>query len=448
MKISRILNLCVLIATITSLASCKQPSTYHEVGVKKFAFRVSDMAPDLVGITFVVDSVDNVIYNIDSVSYTSDITQVTPVVTCYATPSEVRINDNAWNQTDCINVTDPFKLTIVGSDKKTVRNFTVTVNKHKVDQNKVSWVPLTQSGLDAGFRNGKAVFCWGEIYFTGELDSGDQSIYSSPDATQWTLHKAVLENSIDLRTLYAPEGDDAPDSLFAIAKGGSALIAISDDFEEKVYKMPDGIKGVDIIGENATEGILLLVDDNGAGKLYKYLNGEIKASSASIPSGFPTLGYAAKCNVHIDAPVIKDAMASYLIGGKSETSDYGDNAFSTDNGWYWINVIKNPKEKFGFEGLNSAAAVWYDKRIFIFGGKTANAGDVAPSYFSEDTGFTWSNGDESVRLPESSVLATDISVVSDDADEYLYAVCGKDKDENFKIQCFRGRAVRKDFIIK
>lgn len=448
MKLNRILRTvmpAVLTAILAILVSCSKPNTYHDVNVKKFSFRTSTLAPDIKGILFIVDTINNQIYNIDSVSYTSDIRKVTPVVTCYSTPGEIRINDNAWNQVDSFDVSAPFKLTIVGKDKKTIRNFTVTVCKHTVDQDKITWVPLTTSGIDDGLKAGKALYKWDHIILIGEDASGNNQVYSSPDAVffEW---QGTLENTIAVKTLYAPKASNVPDSLFALTADGGSLVAISSDLVEKVYKMPDGVKAVDIIGEHKSEGILLLADKAGQKALYKYFNGAVTASDGTLPAGFPTLGYSAKCAVMLDAPTIKNVVESYVIGGKTEGNDFVRNAFSTDNGWYWTSVVKEPASKFCFEGLNSASAVWYDKRLFLYGG--VNKDGFSPAYVSSDNGFSWRLARASECLPESSVLASDISVFSDSDDEYMYAVCGNDKDGAFKIQCFRGRAVHKDFILK
>lgn len=443
-RILRTVTPAVLTAMLAILVSCSKPNTYHDVNVKKFTFRTSTLAPDIKGIVFIVDTISNQIYNIDSVSYTSDITKLVPIVTCYSTPGEIRINDKAWNQTDSLNVSAPFKLTIVGQDKKTVRNFTVTVNKHTVDQDKITWVPLTPQGIEDGLKAGKALYKWNHIVFIGEDASGDNQVYSSLDA-QYFEWQGTLENAIDVNTLYAPKSSDTPDSLFALAPDGGSLIAISNDLNEAVYDMPDGVYGIDIIGEHKSEGILLLADNAGQSLLYKYSDGAITASSGTLPAGFPTLGSSAKCAILLDSPTIKNVVESYVIGGKTEGNDFVRNAFSTDNGWYWTSVVKEPVSKFCFEGLNSASAVWYDKRLFLYGGKNKNG--FSPTYVSSDNGFSWRLARGSECLPEASVLATDISVISDSDDDYMYAVCGNDKDGVFKIQCFRGRAVHKDFIL-
>lgn len=445
MRISKLLNICVLGAALSLLAGCSEPSTYHDVNVKTFTFKTSTLAPDLKGIAFTVDTIQNIIYNLDSVSYTSDITKVVPVVTCYSTPSEIRINDNYWNQVDSLNVTAPFKLTVVGADKSTTRSFTVTVNKHTVDQDKISWTALTPTGLDKDFTAGRAVYRWNKILLVGEA-AGSQYCYSSPDAVTWSFVKSV-DNDIDLRTLYSPEGDSAPDSLFALSADKSKLIAITPEQIECVIALPDGVQGVDIIGEEKSGKMIILANQSGTPKLFSFKKGNVEALSGSLPQGFPVDGYSAKCNAHLDAPVVKNVIASFVIGGKCDGTDYVRNAFSSDNGWYWTSVIKTPIDKYGFEGLNSSTVVRYDRRLFIYGGKTA-AGITNPAYVSSDTGFTWAVSDDSERLPESSVLAYDISVIRDTNDGYMYAVCGWDVNGTFRIQCFRGRAIHKDFIRK
>ncbi len=448
MKLNRILRNvmpAVLTAFLIVLVSCSKPNTYHDVNIKKFTFRTSTLAPDLKGIVFIVDTFSNQIYNIDSVSYTSDLRKVVPIVTCYSTPSEIRINDNTWNQSDSIDVSAPFKLTIVGQDKKTVRNFTVTVGKHSVDQDKITWVSLNPSGIEDGLKAGKALYKWNSIILIGEDASGKNPVYSSPDAVffEW---QGTLENTIAVKTLYAPKTSDVPDSLFALTADGGSLVAISSDLVETVYKMPDGVKAVDIIGEHKSEGILLLADKAGQKVLYKYLNGAVTASAGTLPAEFPTLGSSAKCAIMLDAPTIKNVVESYVIGGKAEGNDFVQNAFSTDNGWYWTSVVKEPASRFCFEGLNSAAAVWYDKRLFLYGGR--NKDGLSPAYVSFDNGFSWRQARDSECLPASSVLASDISVISDSNDDYIYVICGNDNSGVFKIQCFRGRAVHKDFILK
>lgn len=449
MKHSKVLNIVLafsLLTAIVSLCGCKKKSTVHEAHVSSFSLKSSDKSPDLGSIGFAVDTLGMLIYNIDSVAYTSDLTRVLPVVGCYSTPSEIRVNDAVWNQTDLLDVTKPFRLSIVSNDKKIVNTYTVIVNKHTVDARTIGWTSLSTNLSESDYSDGKVFRIANKFFFVAIRKSdGKQLVYSSDDATTWEL-KSESDANVKIRSIYVPEALNSPEKMYGVGIDDAMYVMDTSDciFKKDAFDIPSGFTLVDVVGDY-DNSLLVLAMNGGEYKMlmYKYASGlDTESTSMPLPARFPIKGGYAKCNVFFDKSVIS-LMSHYLIGGMS-ASRLENTVYSCEYGISWANVVKDESHAPG--AIKNGSAVWYDKRIIVFGGIT-NGDKTVDGYASYDTGFTWKPLGECERSPYTK-FQYDIDVVTSADGSYVYMLGGKNTTDGYLFKGFRGRAAHMDFIIK
>jgi len=437
----------LLLCTLFTLVSCEEKSTRQDTQVTTFTFQTSTDAPDLKNIYFYVDTLRRQIYNLDSVAYTSDITSVVPVISCYDSPSEIRVNGYYWNQVDPLNVSAPFQITIVSSDTKISTVYTVTVVKHKVDPSLIYWTKLDTNIPSNSFTDGKGALLGDEFIFTGIDKSAKQQVYSSKEGAQWTLKSEGTQN-VKVSTIYSPINSYAPDSIFAVGVDGNLYYLSSNDYEFKKVdaELPPGYTLVDVIGEYFNT-ILVLAKNGSSGVTLAYNGNTLteRSTGFNFPSSFPFDGSSAKCTVIYDESTGSNIHASFVLGGYSGASTLTNGVFSSDDGTYWVNTVKS--DDYAPEAASNTSAVWYDGRIFRLGGLTKYL-EASDDYVSYDKGYSWEQTSEYEQYPEESGFVYGISTLRDAAADNIYLIGGFSLSDEYIFKCYKGRAVHKDFIRK
>ncbi len=448
---NRVILSCLALSVIflSSLESCKKSSASSETRIESFTFASNDSAPDLRNIVFFIDSINSNIYNIDSVAYTSNLTKVLPKVSFYSTPSEIRINDKSWNQVDPIDASNPFKLTIVAANKKTVHDYNVTIIKHKVNSDEIIWSELNNS-IDTKFSSARVLIANGVLVLIGKSTDGKIYVYTSDDGEAWTLENSGTWD-IDLSTLYVLP-NLILEGIMSLGNDNS-VYAMSSDFSlNRVADITDGYNATDIIGAYDVLDTKILIfaknsKDENAVLSYSPYSKTIEDVGFNNPYSFPEQGSAAKvCITNTSSVYESGIIASYLIGGLDKDGNMTATAFSSDNLWYWTDVRKIPlEEKYIFPAIKNAGATYYDKKIFIVGGQTTS-GYMGGMYVSDDKGYSWNEG-----KPYQNIHFADFrikygcNVVSDNYGN-IFVIGGYTDSGEFVLDSYKGRARHFDFI--
>lgn len=429
-KSSMLLLFAVLLATV----SCKKGSSSSSTTINSFTFKACDLAPDLALKKYTVDSIAGTILNVDSIGYKSNIKKVVPLITFKRAPSEVRINDVAWNQIDSIDASSPFKLTIIAGNKKDFKDYMVTVNKHTVNPDSVVWTKL-EHDLIEDFESAKVFYTENVFLLIGEI-LDKIYVYSSDDGVSWLLDASGLDEDVDLMSGYAPQGETLRDSVYMLGSSYDALY-VFDSTDDKFKKLADieNCQAVAILGEYKNE-LLILAKKDSKPVVLSYHGGAITEKSSSLPSSFPVDGGFSPLLIKYDASTTFNVESMFLVGGNY--------VHATDNGWYWSNVVRSPGEGF-FTNVTQCGAAYYAKYLYAFGGQTKNGTPkYMPMQVSVDNGFTWSVGETYQRLPDEFAPKYGISAIAD-RNNNLFVFGGFDEDGNYVTDFYKGRARKVDF---
>lgn len=437
-KISFFVLLAVLLATV----SCSSGKKSSDTTIKSFTFGACNAAPDLTLKKYYIDSIAGTIKNTDSINYTSNISKVIPYMSFNTTPSEIRINDVAWNRSDSIDATSPFKLTIVAANGKSFKDYTVTVNKHTVNPDSIIWTKL-EHNLPGGFVSAKVFDCDDEFVLIGEK-SEKIDVYSSLDGISWSEVATGLDLEVNPMSGYVTQGATLKDSIYLLGHNLDALYVFDRD-DKAFVKVADftEYEAVDIIGEYKSE-LLILAKKNERPAILSFHDDKLTEKDSSLPASFPVGGEFAPVLVKYDSRSSFNVESTFIVGGTLANGSLSDGVHATDNGWYWSNVVKSPAAVY-FTGVRHTAAVFYAKYLFTFGGIT----DVIlptfiPMQVSYDNGFTWDEATSYQKLPAGFSPKYGISALADDNDN-MYVFGGYDENDQYKFEIYKGRMRSVDF---
>lgn len=439
LKIAVVLALPLMAA---GLASCfPEPSTQHDINISSFYFRSCDTAPDINSITFTVDTVSLTISNSDSVAYTSSLTKVLPVITCYSTPSAIYVNGSKWNQKDTLDLSSqPTTITIVGSDKSTSCDYVLTINKHQVDPDSIIWTRTGDSFFD--FTDAADVYGLQSdhtFYISVKKSSGGGTMYSTTNGNDWNKI-ADYEDNISIRTMNIRKtaSDSKGGCLYAISEDNTTVYGWNDGAGawESQYEAGEGIKLLDISGSaNGTLSVLCSDNNTGQRKFLFFDGSEWKMSETPVDAAIPVYG-AAKTYI---------TGVPYLIGGETGNGDFSGNVMSSEDGYYWINLLNQGSDN-NFGKLSEGAVFLLDGEIFILGGKTADGVNDA-LFCSYDNGYSWQKVDSNQAMSAEYGKRHGACAFSSE-DENIWIIGGFDENGNLMQDIWRGRMNKSDFIIR
>lgn len=426
-------------------SSCKkEPSSQHSIQIATLTFRTSTTAPDISSTSFTVDTLNYLVYNSDSLLYSSKLTKVLPVITCYSSPSTIAINGVAWNQTDTLDLSaGTAQITIVGSDEVTSCTYTLNINKHKVNPDSIVWTKISDSYIDlSGASDIYGMPVDSDFYAAVSLTAGGGSMYSTRDGSNWnkladysteinirTMNTALLygDNGSLYQRLYAIGSGSTP-SLYYWDKAGAKWIELISQVENYVFK--------EVMG-SADTTLTLLTQDSGTGLLYLAKINPNLAEPEFYVDSQPTYD---KLPVSGAAKLSRNGVP-YLIGGYDATSALLGSVYSR-NGGDWTDIV-TPKHQYPF-GRRARAAVFYvEGATFLLGGATEGSTAI-DLYYSYDSGFNWTAGTTAQKtFGEYNAVSGSTAFVTGNN---IWVIGGFDASGKLNAALWKGRMNKSDFI--
>ena len=146
----------------------------------------NDSVTGLNKTVFTIDNDSNVIYNVDSLPYLSDVDSVIPSIYSAITLSAVYLNDTTlYTGKDTLDFTKPVKITTIATDKKTTRTYTVKVNVHQVDPDLYEWEGIKSEIYQGATVEQKALLFSNTMHLFVKTTT-EFKRYESVDGKSWT----------------------------------------------------------------------------------------------------------------------------------------------------------------------------------------------------------------------------------------------------------------------
>lgn len=436
--LKKIRTISAALMLLCGMAAClPEYNTQHDINIARFYFRASDTAPDINSIEFTVDTVAMTITNADSLAFASSLAQVVPVIECYSVPSAIAINGVEWNQTDTLDLSvQPVKVTIIGSDKVTSCDYTLTINQHKVDPDSIIWTNMGEMFADlSGADDIYAVQAGNRCYMAASSQQGGVMIVSE-NGNDWEL-SAEYDENINIRTMNVLfTADVSSGRLFAIGDNqvyewSENKWAVSKQADEN-YACLDVLGSVDgrlaVLVRNEQDNLLYIMElDNGQWIIH---------NTPLYANDFPVAG-AAK---------ISNAGVPFLLGGCNASGGYVGTVYSSMDLSYWTNLLTSATD-FGFGNRAGAAAFFVDGKWFLSGGLMADGSTSADMYYSADNGYSWNAVPAKQALPQEYGARQGVSAFVG-TDENVWLIGGFTSDGVLSTDLWQGRMNKSDFLIR
>ena len=370
---------------------------------------------------FNIDQERGLVYNTDSLPVGTDITRVVTKINCdgiayiYADSIE---NFRLFSNSDSIDYTKPARVMIISTYNSYSREYTITLNVHTVDPDKLNWV----KGVAAPVGNATELRLFekeGSLALFSKSADGEVSVSTAslPEASEWV--SAIVEN-------FPANANFNSMTLF-----GGTYYVVADG---KLYASADALSWNDISAGNEFATLFGASEEDNV--MWAVVNDSL-ARTADAASGFtlvepvhpefPQYGLSSvvtplRTNMNINR---------FLLVGRSSEAVYSQPAvwskLTAERSWSYYRP-SSYNEKL-CPALESLVVLPYDGLLYAFGGKGVAGGqEVKPLsaiYVSRDNGLTWSS--KLVNAPELPAEISELDVpfaAIVDSDENIRLILG------------------------
>ncbi len=413
---------------LVSLTSCLPEDVVLQSSphIKNFSFSSHLAVPGIEKIKFTVDSINCVIYNEDSITYGADLSKMLPNIQYTGTPKKMTINGIEWNGTDSIDFTYPVKLYIQSQNKTNEATYTITLNQHQVDPEQIVWENIPAFHLSVAAKNIRCVSTQQDLYLFTEnnTETPQGHIHGLTQGDNWVFigdyTTPINTSSIEV----------FGNQIYALSTDGNTLYRLDNYEWQAIASFTEGAM-TDIIGSIGNKLYILYTLQEQT--LLASYNGSqlLPEVGAILPASFAPTHYAKLTANNI----------IFLLGGNAN-GQVQNSILSSDNGYYWTNIA-NQAEKFCFSARTGAAATYYCKAIYLFGGYDNAGQDITTHCYSNNNGYSWTalNSQQMPPATYSYVEGTNALTFNN----YIWLVGLKEANKQ-QVDLWKGRIRKVDFI--
>ena len=363
---------------------------------------------------FTINQETGEIFNADSMPYGTNVSKVLMSISLKGVAS--LYNDSTslyeyFSTSDSIDFSTPRKFRVTSADAQYSRDYTVTVNVHKVEPELLVWEKYS---APEGFVPACAVELGGNMCLLGNDSAGSLAVAVSPVAgtPEWAVSPV---NGLPL-TANVQNVVQFGGSLYAVADGSIYVSANAADWA--VASSEAG--AVAIVGASDIDGRMWIAGEEGI----KYsTNGSDFVFAEPLPANFPLYGIsAASSPLAHNSGIIRYTLVGYATPDKNGKV-YVWSLLSNENSW----VSYDNGNDFPCPSLENLTVLRYDNKLFALGGSGVVAGEtIAPFskfFVSRDNGIVWKAWDNYYhRLPKELLNDGNAFASTVDSGNYIWIV--------------------------
>lgn len=368
----------ILLATaaVLILSGCKtgSTSTISEGTTINYLRMLSPFDSNVKSYAFTIDTVNNLIYNKDSLAYGTRVDSLAPMITPMFSTCMIDGETNLYEQdTVYIDFTKEHTITVTSAGEKSSRTYKIWVNVHQVNPDTIEWDFIGELPSDDITRDKCVATEEGNLYWL--MDKGGKLVMlSGTNGNQWS----------EFTTEGITESVDEIDIEHAVAHNeevcmmaGMTLITSNQN---------DGWSSQETTSEIEFSHLLFSLGGNlyalGEGNKILRLNNTSWEEATTMPTGFPVRGES------VSKGKSPSGRWQVMVAcGIDETGNYLSDVWSTENGSYWVKLTQKDSliTPRAFAGMAQ-----YAYGLILFGG-TDKDGNMVDDYslFSKDYGMTW-----------------------------------------------------------
>lgn len=419
---------CLMVSCNKSSTSSSTPSDVAQLST--FSFAPNDSFPGLKAARFTIRELADTgfVYNEDSILYGTSLRRVVPKLTFAATPSSVMmfVPDSAGTGRDTIvlrgNDTinferQPIYLSILSQDGSRRRFYRLEAYVHQIDPDLYTWTQLSDSICPSDYEQqvlplSNSFVCFASngletlafISETGELWSPLTVDLPAVCHVRSIVSDGDMLYYVDANTLYT-SADGAHWTVTPAPLSGCTLLSVLMSFNDLVWMVAE--------------------DDEQQLWLATYVQGTVSRTDIRLSNAFPIGGFAA-----VTFPASNGRAHAMILGGYSREGESLNSRWSFE--YSAVEDIYRVRdftiEQPNFTSLTGASMVWYDDKIFLFGGiDSEGLYRTSSAFYSLDEGMNWQTPDSAkwnapaaygIRQKQSAIVR----------DNYIYLFGGESRD--------------------
>lgn len=385
---------------------------------------------------FVIDQLQGLIYNVDSLPVGTDITKVVPEISADGYVFIVAETDSIWEEGDSLDFSQPIQFKVMSMQGTYGRVYTAKVNVHQQDPNEMGWVRI-ESNLNTDIHSQKAVYFNQQILvFANQEEQVAVTMTGQNDGAGWTNLQPI---DIPVKADYSS----------VIAWGDHLYILAGND----LYSSSNGINWVQTDSKQKLSQLVAAIDEKGTTKLIattvdnlytETSDGTEWVTYSALPTDFAKGTYS-----YASYPLATNNKFHRLVlmGENNVENDSANIVWSqlaTEHEWTPLTMEGNEHE---CPNMENAGMIYYNNLLYSFGGSGKNGSSVKAFehfYVSNDNGIGWEKVTEDVMFPEDfATLYTqaegNYSFVVDD-NQFVWFMWGKTSE------VWRGRINKLGFV--
>ncbi|MCD8042257.1 MAG: DUF6242 domain-containing protein [Tannerellaceae bacterium] len=399
----------------------------------------NDSISGLSDVVFVIDQLEGLIYNPDSMDFGTEIDEkVLASITFTSYVSSIELYPRATGDTvfwtgstenDSIDFTKPVDIKTVAMDGLTTKRYVAELNIHTVLPDTMAWNLFQEKTVTGTISEQKV------------LAFNDGFLKYSKIGNTWDVDYATFDKPKDWQSVSGGLG--LPVKVDHIIQMGSLLYA--PDFAGNIFMSSTGADWAQLMSPDVRlSSFLGLLDDNTLCAT-GWVSGETDLRFVTLDSNMNlTKGEL----VPADFPLeelnritygITNTPALLVLGGTRD-GEFIPTVWNTNNGLYW-----EAYQNINFPYRRGAAITKYDDKLYLIGGFDEDGKSSRDIFISQNRGVAWNESGTLVALPEEFVARGFVSVVVD-GEQYMYLFGGKATiSGNVRDESWKGRINRLGF---
>jgi len=397
--------------------------TYPLTDAELLSFSLSsDSVPGLANVVFSIDQEKGLIYNYDSMAYSTQINDKVIVTYLSGAGTDNILNitsgDSIWVKSgDSIDISIPQTIKVFAPNGTTIKDYIVRLNIHQVDPDSMQYYRIVSNLPFLQTEDTKTVTLNGRFLCYSKINNQIQ-LHSSSDAINWTQDAF---SGLPVNTVIQGLQSNGTE-LFACTDDGDLYVDSIGNQWESVNR-PASIKVTSILGylnsgPYQAEGLSLVVETGGI-NIFAFIDKNLVQwdydSTAPIPDDFPLHNFSNYSYQVMYSPRIT------VFGGTSLNGVIQNAVWATENGRYWAKLTGNVNV---FPPVEGANVFYYNDEFWLINGKSNN-GFNSYVYYSIDGGVTWQMKLKNTQTPEEYPQRYNASIVMADDNKSFYIIGGK-----------------------
>ena len=443
--------LCYLIVVPFFISCLGDGDSYDTVipdDAEILAFSLAhDSFPELKRAKFTIDQRNNRIYNYDSLSYQTLLSDsvivqyITSLSSSGVNVLNITDGDSIFVQNgDSLNVSKPLRFRVYAWSAEKTKEYDIWVNIHQVDPDSIQYAKIADVDFLSAEDN-KTVRLKDDYYTFSKSTDGIISLYESDNMKDWENKPLVgLPNSIVISGILS-------DGIYIYActeeSAGGELYRSSDaaSWEKISCEFPV----ISILGHLPqsriqSEGLSIVVRKEGV-LFPMFITGNGSQLGVQLSDDFPTSRFS---TVNSQVTTVERIT---LVGGTSYSNSDLNTVWSTQDGLYWAKLSGGDSRGaiplLGKNAISGANAFLYNNELYLLNGVGADSYNYE-IYRSKDGGVTWSLAEEKCSFPNNYPLRHNASIVLDSTGACFYIVGGRNSNACGDI--WRAFINRKTFV--